>query len=197
MFTTVLPIYLFCMYPQNTRVNDLPLPFGVIPFHTDSYVVYVVFYIGFVACAWCGLAFFGFWCLLGSCGGIYVKTSLQLLIMSLRELDDIAAQGQEDEVIKSGETTRRLKQLAAQRQESASRRVHDNKSNSNVVETPEMRERNENMNAIQSHKFEQSERDRLRWGQKTSHNGKEEPQLEQLLQNRLNAIVEHHLAIIR
>lgn len=85
------PLCTLPFYPADTTIQDLPLPMGMIPFHTDSYFVYAAFYItsSFSILAVC--AFHSSWYLLLVFSSLRIKARLRMLVNTIDSLDEVAA----------------------------------------------------------------------------------------------------------
>lgn len=85
------PICTLPFYPANTAIQDLPLPVGKIPFHTDSVIVYAAFYINSSIVVLASSLFYSSWYLLFIFSTLKIKARLQALVNTIDTLDEQAA----------------------------------------------------------------------------------------------------------
>lgn len=84
------PLCTLPFYPTNTDIQGLPLPMGSIPFHTESYLIYMAFYLNssFAVLAVC--AFHSSWYLLFIFSSLKIKAKLRMLVHTINTLDTLA-----------------------------------------------------------------------------------------------------------
>lgn len=81
------PLWTALNMPTSTRIQDLPLSFGWIWFHTDSYVVYAVFYlISYTASVFVG-GLYTVWYLPMVYAALKISTSLRILSFKMAHLN--------------------------------------------------------------------------------------------------------------
>lgn len=85
------PLCTLPFYPANTAIQDLPLPVGRIPFHTQSVLVYAVFYINSSIVVLAGSSFYSSWYLLFIFSTLKIKALLKTLVNIIETLDEQAA----------------------------------------------------------------------------------------------------------
>lgn len=85
------PLCTLPFYTANTAIQDLPLPVGRIPFHTDSVIAYAAFYINSSIVVLASSLFYSSWYLLFIFSTLKIKARLQTLVNTIDTLDEQAA----------------------------------------------------------------------------------------------------------